>query len=260
MSPEIRFGLRRGGGRITVWRLRVVWVAPVRLRRPFSWEDHHLLRITCTTIAMLTFVSSAPAFFLFLGPVSPAEPQLMLFAGDRPKAEEKVSTDAFTGAKVQILAPDGSLSSSNLGPNSSPKLDPTRVSAVMATVEYGVITRGASPMFVVHHAKFVAKPSEKPTLGGQALEITPIVRGSEVCFRVTSQGNAKAGVDVSVWVLGEKSARAVRTDETGTTPGFKQMGEYSVRCSTIEKQDGEHVGRKYGQVRHYATLVTAVSP
>jgi hypothetical protein len=199
-----------------------------------------LLRITWATFVLLSVPAPSPAFFLFLAPAGPSDPQLKLTAGDRPGPEEKVSADVFSGAKIDRLTPDGS--------------------AAVATLEYGVVTRGGPAVFVVHHARFVARPSENPTPGTRPLEITPVASGSQVAFRVTAQGSPRAGVEVAVWVPGEKAARAVKTDDTGTTPGFAKPGEYSVRCTVTETRDGEFEGRKYSQVRHHATLVTAVRP
>ena len=219
-----------------------------------------MLRIIWAAIILLSLAGPTPAFFLFLCPAPSPEAQLKLTAGDRLNADEKLNAEVFSGAKVEFLAPDGTRTPADLGTKAGAKLDPTRAAAVLATAEYGVVTRGGPAVFVVHHAKFVAVPSENPPLGNQPLEITPVRSGSQVSFRVTARGTPKPGVDVAVWVPGEKAARAVKTDANGTTPAFAPAGDYSARCTATEAQEGEFVGRKYTHVRHHATLVTAVRP
>lgn len=233
-----------------------------------------MLRNTLITVAVLLTAGSAPAFYLFLAPRVAGDSQLALAAGDRPHADEIIETGPFAAAKLQFLDADGKLSAATFdvspGALLCPKATPGRVVAVLATCEYGVVTRGGPPVFVVHHAKHVARPSGNPTVGdpdrqragivtaiaGMPLEISPVADGSELKFRVTTDGKPRDGLDVQVLVPGEKIARVVKTDATGTTPAFAPNGEYAVKCSWSAATDGEFVGRKYKTVRHYATLVT----
>ena len=47
----------------------------------------------------------------------------------------------------------------------------------------------------------------------------------------------------------------VKTDKDGYTQAFEKTGRYAAYFKFNEAKSGEHDGKKYEEVRHYATLV-----
>jgi hypothetical protein len=135
---------------------------------------------------------------------------------------------------------------------------------VAGVCRYGVVRRGQDePFLLMYYPKtYVRRLSEQelPHCRGKgaerlALEITPVgkERGT---FVVTWHGKPLSGAEVAVVPLGETTARQMKADEQGrfTIPGAK-TGIYGLRARHVEDRSGEEGGKKYHEVRHYATLV-----
>jgi hypothetical protein len=54
------------------------------------------------------------------------------------------------------------------------------------------------------------------------------------------------------------SKKAVKTDKDGYTSTFEGAGRYGVVAKRVEAKAGEHAGKKYDEIRSYATLVCEV--
>jgi hypothetical protein len=64
---------------------------------------------------------------------------------------------------------------------------------------------------------------------------------------------------VSVLAPGETKGKDVTTDDSGLTPEFDKPGTYGAQVRTVEAKAGDKDGKKYDEVRHYATLVVTVA-
>ena len=73
-------------------------------------------------------------------------------------------------------------------------------------------------------------------------------------FLVASKGKPVAGIEVGVMLPGGKKEKA-KTDDKGLTAAFDAPGRYGAWVRHVEEAGGELDGKKYEQVRSYATLV-----
>jgi hypothetical protein len=93
------------------------------------------------------------------------------------------------------------------------------------------------------------------------LEIVPVISGGHITFQAHLQGQPLAGAEFGILVPGESAGRKITADAQGVIPmGFDQPGKYGVRVGYIEPSTGELDGRKYEEIRHYATLVLDFVP
>jgi N-acetylneuraminic acid mutarotase/uncharacterized GH25 family protein len=124
---------------------------------------------------------------------------------------------------------------------------------------YGVLQRGeGKPFLLAYYPKFIrgeiqdAKPCRQ-----LLLEIVPRGKGR---FQVFFAGKPAADDEVIVLSPAADSKESLKTDAQGefkfqtTVPGL-----YGIRVRHIEAKSGEHIGKRYDEARHYATLVFHVT-
>lgn len=138
---------------------------------------------------------------------------------------------------------------------------------VIGTCPYGVVQRGkAEPFLLIYHAKaeVVAGSIVAPVGDSVATKLMPleIVRESSTDtqpgqYRVLWQGKPLADAEVVVVPPGDDAKTAERkTDKDGLFDlGFSKPGVYGLRARHVEAKKGEHDGKEYKEVRHYATFV-----
>ena len=131
---------------------------------------------------------------------------------------------------------------------------------VIGTTDYGVLQRGdAKPFHLRYYAKAIfgdIPAAEKATVGALApLELVPVVEDGKLRFKVVAGGKAMAKVEVTVLVPGEDKSKVVVADDGGMTSGFEKSGMYGAYARMTEAKSGEIGGKKYDEVRNYATLV-----
>jgi uncharacterized GH25 family protein len=144
------------------------------------------------------------------------------------------------------------------------------VREVGAVCRYGVFQRGGvEPFLLNYYAKtFVGLEdwANPPGLFGKAwdklpLEIVPVLPKKDAPrLRVLWRGKPVADAEVVLLVPGIADKVEARTDKDGVfslTPP-KKGGFYGLRVLHKEARAGEYKGKKYKEVRHYATLVLRI--
>lgn len=122
---------------------------------------------------------------------------------------------------------------------------------------YGVLQRGQSkPFLLMYYAKLVRGRVVDAPLANSPLEITAKKTGR---FVVLFQGKPAARAEVHL--VAPKKKGPIETDENGEFElDVSQPELYGLRARHIEQASGEVEGKKYEEVRHYATLVFRVEP
>jgi uncharacterized GH25 family protein len=127
---------------------------------------------------------------------------------------------------------------------------------------YGIVThdhrlrKEVDPYLLAYYPKAIFNPAaDSKPWDKLPLEIVPAVSGDEVRLRVLFRGKPAAGAEMRVHPSdGERED--FKTDEKGEVKvPFKAAGVYGVQTRHIEAKGGEHDGKKYVEVRHYASLV-----
>jgi uncharacterized GH25 family protein len=115
----------------------------------------------------------------------------------------------------------------------------------------------SKPFKLTYYPKAViGTPTAKDaTVGGElALEIVAAGAPGRMKFRVLAAGKPLPECEVTV-ILPDSNKKAVKTDKQGETPAFDGTGRFGVYARQTETKSGEHEGKKYEEVRSYATLV-----
>ncbi len=218
----------------------------------------------CTLFLLAVSVSAAPAHFPYIVPEGPNKARVVF--SDNLKADEKVPADRLANLNLQLLS-DGK--ADDLALTLDKKANVYRIDVpgdgvrvVAGTLNYGVLQRGdAKPFLLKYHPKTVLGAwANGGASAGKAvpLEISPEKEEGKIRFVVTLNGLPLAKAEVSVIVPGEEKPKAVVTDDAGRTELFDKPGQYGVQAKHAEAASGDVDGKKYAEVRHYATLVVSV--
>ena len=117
------------------------------------------------------------------------------------------------------------------------------------------------PYLLAYHPKAVlgAVVSEKTAVGEKTpAEILPVQKGSKVRFKFESAGKPIADAELNIMKPDNTKAK-LKTDKDGLTEELDGAGRYGVWARHFVNKSGELAGKKYEEVRNYATLVVDVS-
>jgi uncharacterized GH25 family protein len=129
---------------------------------------------------------------------------------------------------------------------------------VFGSLDYGVIQRGENkPYLLKYHPKAVLPGTDEKmaTLGEKAaVELVPVLTREGLHLKFLAAGRPVPEAEVTV-LKPDGTKEKVLTDKDGRTKPFSKTGRYGAWARYTEAKSGEHHGKKYEEVRHYATLV-----
>lgn len=131
---------------------------------------------------------------------------------------------------------------------------------IYGVTDYGVLQKGDDkPFKLAYYPKAViGNASAKPVGEKLALEVVAEGALGKVRFQVLAAGKPVAESEVTVMLPGG-TKKAVKTDKDGYTTAFEGPGRYGVYAKHSEVKSGEHGGKKFEEIRSYATLVCDVA-
>jgi uncharacterized GH25 family protein len=210
----------------------------------------------------LVAVSAAQAHFPFIVPEGDGSTAKVVFSDDLAP-DKNVNIEKIDGTKLTLR--DAAGKESPLAwkkgdacyvvsvPGSGPRV-------VYGVTDYGVLQKGdAKPFRLVYHPKAVIGGAAKAV--GAKLEIVAEGDAGKTRFRVLAGGKPAADLEVTVMVPDSSKKpekKPVKTDKDGFTPAFAETGRFGVTAKFVDATPGEHAGKKYDEVRNYATLVVDI--
>jgi uncharacterized GH25 family protein len=226
-----------------------------------------VIRQLLTLAALGVLATAASAHFPFLVPTEPGKGKAVFSDFLKPDAEG-VPVDKIANTKLVVIA-DGKASdlpwtldkTANCYTYDVPG---TGSRLVVGTTDYGVLQRGDSkPAWLRYHPKAVfgdIPAADKATAGDRVpLELVPIAEGGKVRFKALANGKPYPKAEVTVIVPGEEKKKILTTDDAGMTDAVDKPGQYGAYVRLVEEKPGEQGGKKYDEVRHYATLVVTLA-
>ncbi|MCU0226015.1 MAG: hypothetical protein MUF01_00125 [Bryobacterales bacterium] len=214
-----------------------------------------------TTVALLMgLVLPLHAHFVFVS-LQPGGKEARVVMSEDVKPDLDVKMIAST--KLQLLRADGTVQALDM---TQPEKNFFAVAlsgqgdrVVFGKTPFGVMQRGESkPHLLVYYPKMVAGNPFAPStsLSGRApVELLAVGDASGIRFKLMANGRPLPDSEVVV-LLPDGSESKVKTDAQGETEGeFREPGQYAVWARYWEDVKGEHDGKSYEQIRHYATLV-----
>lgn len=211
-------------------------------------------RWTKAALAALLIASAAQAHFVFVVPAKDGKSVQVVFSDDLDP-DTGIALEKYSAIKLHSLSGDKEAALDLKKGEGFLKADLADAQAVRGKLVYG-IGKGTPAYLLVYHPKAViGKPGKH---SHAELEAAPVVASGKVRFRLLAKGEPVADSEGSV-ILPDGKKEKVKTDKDGFTKEFDASGRYGVYLRHIEKKKGDHGGKKYDEVRHYATLVFDLS-
>lgn len=216
-----------------------------------------LLAVACT----VAFAFTVQAHMVYVVPAKDGQAVTVVFS-DSLDPDEKVKMDKVAGLKLvaRIDGTDAPLACEKGDHSFTAKLTKTPTMA-FGSATYGLLTKSEKPTLLVYHPKvvFAGADAKTGTIGAHAaLEIVPVTEAGKTRFQLLAKGKPVADAEGSV-MLPDGTKEKVKTDKDGYTTAFEKTGRYAAYLKQTEAKAGEHDGKKYEEVRHYATLVVDVA-
>lgn len=227
----------------------------------FAREDRSMTRLLFAVAAVAAAPLLAHAHMVYVVPAKDGQSITVVFS-DSLDPDERVKMDKVAGLKLvaRIDGKDAAVECNRDDHSFTAKLTKTPAT-VQGTAVYGLLTRSEKPTLLVYHPKavFAGTDAKAATVGeAAALEIVPVTESGKTRFRLLAKGKPVAESEGTV-LLPDGKKEKVKTDADGYTPAFEQTGRYAAYLKLNEVKAGEHDGKKYEEVRHYATLVVDVA-
>lgn len=208
-------------------------------------------------LAMTTCL--AHELYLVPGTAAPDDLQVIFGHGVVPEGKIKAETlKKLEGIKLTAVQADGKkieVTPTFAESSIAAKL-PANTQAVYSEFTYGVYAKaGAKPMLVKYYPKVIVNADAMSKSLGLGLELTPVIEGNSVRFRVTRGGTPVAAAKVNVTVPGAEEPQELTTGAGGGTPSVQAKGRISASVRVTASLAGEHKGEKYDMTSETATLV-----
>jgi uncharacterized GH25 family protein len=207
-------------------------------------------------------VAAAQAHFPFVVPDDKGQSAKVIFS-DSLEPDTNVNIEKIAGTKFTLrdaTGKDTALEFKKEEGYLAVNVPGTGNRVVFGVTDYGVLQKGdAKPFKLMYYPKAVLGAANAAALGEKAtLDVIADGASAKVRFRVLAAGKPVADSEVTVMLPGG-TKKAVATDKEGYTPVFEGAGRYAVSAKLIEAKAGEHGGKKFDEIRHYATLVCDVA-
>lgn len=221
-----------------------------------------MYRMIGAAVVGLFAVAVANAHFPFVVPDEKGQSAKVVFS-DNLEPDENVNIEKIASTKLTLRAADGK--ESTLEWKKETGFYALNVSGsgdrvVYGVTDYGVLQKGDDkPFKLAYYPKAVlGAPGAKPVGEKLALEVVAeVAAGAKVRFQVLTAGKAVAESEVTV-ILPGGTKKMAKTDKDGFVGGFEGAGRYAVIAKRVEAKSGEHAGKKFDEIRSYATLVCDV--
>lgn len=219
-------------------------------------------RILGTLITGLLAVGVAHAHFPFILPDETGSSAKVVFS-DALAPDSAVKIDKIDSTKLFVREAGGKknvpLEWKKGESWLEAKLPGTGNRVAFGVTEYGVLQKGdAKPFRLVYLSKAViGDPFAKAVGDPLKVEIVAAGKAGKTRFQVLSGGKPASDVETTIITADEKKHTA-KTDAEGFTPAFEGKGRVGVHARVSEAKSGEFAGKKYDEIRTYATLVVEI--
>ena len=215
-------------------------------------------------LALLTLALgsvAAQAHFVYIVPAKDGKSFQVVFS-ETLEADDAVSVEKIANLKLTGRSGDGkdAIYECKKGDHSLTGTITGTPKVAFGSVTYGLITKGEKSSLLAYHPKVVfAGCDEKTSTLGETVpaELVPVLTAGSVQFRLLAAGKPVAEAEVNVLRPDGKKEK-LKTDAKGLTAKVEGAGRYAAWAKHAEAKEGELDGKKYGDVRHYATLVVDV--
>lgn len=220
-----------------------------------------MTRIVLSALAGAVIAFGAQAHMVYVVPAD-GGPAVTVVFSDSLAPDEKVKMAKLAGLKLVARA-DGKDTpvAVTQGDHSFAAKLPAGAKVAYGSATYGLLSKSDKPTLLVYHPKAVLAGADPKSLvigEAAALEVVPVTEAGMTRFRLLAKGKPVAAAEGGV-TRPDGTKEKVTTDADGYTAAFAQAGRFAAYFKFNEAKAGEHDGKKYDEVRHYATLVVDVA-
>lgn len=216
-------------------------------------------RISALLVFLLACIPFAQAHFIFVVP-EPGFTKAQVFISETLTPDGEVGLAMIAGTKLSLRDSSGTTTQLTLA-----KLDKTFEVALSGTgnrvvygiTDLGLMTRGEKSHVLLYYPKSIIGDAfdASSAVGGQTpVEIIPVGKAGETKLKLLARGKPQADAEITV-ILPDGNQKKLKTDASGQTETLTQRGRFGAWARYWEAHPGERDGKKYEEVRHYATLV-----
>jgi uncharacterized GH25 family protein len=219
---------------------------------------------TLACLLALALTTTAGAHFVFVVPDKDGSSAKVVFSDDL-SPDENVPVTKIAATKLTLRSGDSKPAALDWKKGDhcyDLKLSGKGFRVIQGTTEYGVLTKGKDKketFLLRYHPRAVVGVPAEPMKPDSELpvEIIPVFEKGKLRLLVAAKGKAVADAEVNV-ILPDNNKKKAKTDTKGLTDAFEEAGRYGAYVLQSDDKPGERDGKKYDQVRNYATLVVSL--
>ncbi len=206
---------------------------------------------------ILAAALTARAHFVFVVPQDGGK--AFVFLSETLEPDAQIDPAMIAGAKLQLRDADGKETDLTLEKGEHALTVATTgggTRLIHGIVDLGVSTRESDkPYILVYHPKTILGDAwDGSTVGRVPVEIVPTGKEGSLRLKLLVEGKPVADAEITV-LLPDGTSSKMKTDAQGLTDVLTQKGRYGAWARYWQSAPGERDGKKYDEIRHYATLV-----
>jgi hypothetical protein len=216
-------------------------------------------------LLMLGGAALAHAHFTFIVP-DPGGATAKVIMSEGLKPDQDVDVAMIAGTKLNVRPGSGKDTTLTLAKGDKAftvTLPGAGTRVVHGLTDLGVMQRGeGKPHVLLYYPKAIVGDAfdSKTVVGGETpVELIPTGKPGAFSLKLVARGKALPDSEITV-ILPDGSEKKVKTDAAGQTETFAMTGRFGAWARFWETSPGERGGKKYEELRHYATLVFDVHP
>lgn len=222
-------------------------------------------RLLLAALAAGLFAPPASAHFVFVVPAADGKTAAVVLSEDL-SPDDGVSADKI--AKTKLALRDAAGADSPVATTAEAHALKAALSGdgprvVFGSLPYGVMARkDTKPYLLMYHPKALVGRVDpaKAAVGGELpCELTPVAYDGVTRLQLTAAGKPVADAEVTLLKPDDTKAK-LKTGKDGRTDPITAAGRYGAWTRFTEPKAGELDGKKYEEVKHYATLVFDHAP
>lgn len=217
-----------------------------------------MTRWSIPIFALLLASAPAPAHFIWIVPDALDRAKAKVILSETLEPDVAVSIAGIASTKLFAIDSHGKVAHPEWKKADHAyivDLPPWEGFMIAGMCEYGVMQRGeGKPFLLAYYPKFIRGAFKPPSpIKELPLEILPQQASR---FLVTFRGQPLPDVQIVVVTPTGEAKDPVTTDSKGeVSVVVAAPGNFGIRARHFEKRAGESKGKKYEEIRHYATLV-----
>jgi uncharacterized GH25 family protein len=230
-------------------------------------------RYLIVLLAWLLSVTWLPAHFIWIVPTGPAadKPEVQVIFSDSLKPDSADLLKKIASTRFLAQTSDGralEVKKTEEGDAFKLTLPDAKCTVIRGACRYGVVKRGSSvPFLLMYYPKAILdqmpRRGEAPRHSDVTSDLTPLeiipVRDKPGLFQVLLRQQPVYALEVTVQRQSEDKSTTRQLDIDGVfaleDAGKVPAGTYGMRVAYVDSKPGDHEGKAYKEIRHYATLV-----